>query len=319
MEAYFALLNLKDKILAMSLDHGGHLTHGHKVNFSGKFYDISSYGVSQETETIDMDQVKKIALQEKPKLIVAGASAYPRKIDFKEFRNIADEIGAYFMVDMAHIAGLIAADLHPSPFPHADVVTTTTHKTLRGPRGAMILSKNEDRFGEKLLSKKIDSAVFPGMQGGPLEHVIAAKAVAFHEALQPEFKDYQSQVIKNAKILSESLMDNGFRLVSGGTDNHLMLVDLTNKNVSGKEAETALDDAGITLNKNMIPFDKRSPFDPSGIRLGTPALTTRGLKEEEMKQIAEWITKIVHDINNKKLQNKIKEEISEMLKNFPIY
>jgi len=322
LAAYFALLELGDKILGMSLDHGGHLTHGSKVNFSGKFYNVVSYGLNQETERIDMDVVRQIAQRERPRLIVAGASAYPRAIDFKAFRAIADEVGAYLMVDMAHIAGLIAAGIHPDPIPYADVVTTTTHKTLRGPRGAMILCKTADRLrsdSKKNLAQKIDSAVFPGTQGGPLEHVIAAKAVAFKEALQPEFKTYQQQIVKNAKALADELMGRGFRLVSGGTDNHLMLVDLANKGVSGKEVETALDKAAITVNKNMIPFDKRSPFDPSGIRIGTPAITTRGMKEGEMLTIARWIDAIVSSPKDEALQQKIRGEVRELCARFPIY
>lgn len=312
MEAYFALLELNDKILGMSLDHGGHLTHGHKVNFSGKFYTFSSYGVDKDTERIDLDEVRKVALLEKPKMILAGASAYPRVIDFKGFKEIADEVGAYFMVDMAHIAGLIAAELHPNPVPYSDVVTTTTHKTLRGPRGALILCKEEHK-------KAIDRAVFPGMQGGPLDHVIAGKAVCFQEAMQPEFKTYQAQVIKNAKSLADSLLDHGFRLVSGGTDNHLILIDLTNQGVSGKTAEDSLDRAGICVNKNMIPFDQRSPFDPSGIRVGTPALTTRGMKESEMKQIAEWMNRIIKNPEDASVQQKVKGEVVELCSQFPIY
>ncbi|MBW2992681.1 serine hydroxymethyltransferase [Candidatus Woesearchaeota archaeon] len=332
METYFALLNLGDKILGMDLAHGGHLTHGSPVNFSGKFYKFSSYGVEKETGTLDMDNIRKIALKEKPKLILAGYSAYPRNLDFKEFRAIADEIDAYLMADVAHFAGIIAARKHMMPFPHCDVVTTTTHKTLRGPRGAIILSQKEDRFHEKYhpdkklkdgspkkLSSLIDSAVFPGMQGGPLDHVIAAKAVAFGEDLKPEFKIYIEQVLKNAKALAEGLMDRGFKLISDGTDNHLMLVDLTNKNVSGKQAETALDEAGITCNKNMVPFDTRSPFDPSGIRLGTPALTTRGFKESEMKQVADWISKIVGNINSNEIKEKVKKEVIGLCNNFPLY
>ncbi len=321
-EVYLALLELKDKVLAMDLSHGGHLTHGSQVSFSGKFYNFSHYGVDKETEQIDMDEVRKKALAEKPKLILAGASAYPRFIDFKAFREIADEVGAYFMVDMAHIAGPIAAKLHPDPVPYADVITTTTHKTLRGPRGAMILSKIEDRFrpdDKKNLAEKIDFAVFPGMQGGPLDHIIAAKGVAFFEALQPSFVTYQKQVLKNAKVLCDTLMENGFRIVSGGTDNHLLLVDLTNKNIAGKEAEVALGQAGLCCNRNMIPFDTRSPFNPSGIRLGTPAITTRGMKEEEMKQIGEWINKVIATPNDEVLKAKIKEEVLELTKKFPVY
>lgn len=326
MEAYFALLNLKDKILGMDLAHGGHLTHGSSVNFSGKFYDFRSYGVDKETGLLDMDEVRKTALKEKPKLILAGYSAYPRNIDFKEFRSIADEIDAYLMADVAHFAGIIAARKHMMPFPHCDVVTTTTHKTLRGPRGAMILCQENDRLkdlyhskSKKNLARMIDSAVFPGMQGGPMDHVIAAKAVAFGEAIKPEFKDYIGQVLKNAKALSEGLMNHGFKLISDGTDNHLMLVDLTNKGVSGKEAETALDEAGITCNKNMIPFDSRSPFDPSGIRLGTPALTTRGFMEDDMKAVADSINKVISNIKDKSAVQKVKEDIKELCGKHPLY
>lgn len=312
MEAYFALLKLGDTILSMSLDHGGHLTHGHKINFSGTFYNFVFYGVDKETETLSMGEVRKQALLHKPKLIVAGASAYPRFIDFKAFKEIADEVGAYFMVDMAHIAGLIAAKIHPDPVPYCDIVTTTTHKTLRGPRGAMILCKEPH-------AKAVDKAVFPGMQGGPLEHVIAAKAVAFGEALKPDFADYQKQIVKNAKALAETLTTHGFRLVSGGTDNHLMLVDLSNKNIAGKEAETLLDEAGMCCNKNMIPFDTKSPFNPSGIRLGTPAITTRGMKEEEMKQIGEWIARVIEHPTDEALRKKIRTDVVALCSQFPIY
>ena len=326
MEVYFALLNLKDKILGMDLSHGGHLTHGSPVNFSGKFYNFVSYGISKETERIDMDEVRKLALKEKPKMILAGYSAYPRNLDFKEFREIADEVDAYLMADVAHFAGIIAARKHMMPFPHCDVVTTTTHKTLRGPRGAIILSMNEDRLKQKYhpdskknLAKMIDSAVFPGMQGGPLDHMIAAKAVAFGEALKPEFKDYIEQVLKNAKALANGLRDNNFKLISDGTDNHLILIDLTNKNITGKQAETALDEAGITCNKNMVPFDTRSPFDPSGIRIGTPAITTRGFKEDDMKIIADLMNKVIENINNKKIVEKVKQDILDLCGRYPLY
>ncbi len=332
MEVYFALLNLKDKILGMSLDHGGHLTHGSPVNFSGKFYDFSSYGVEKETGRIDMDKVRQIALKEKPKLILAGYSAYSRNLDFKEFRAIADEVDAYLMADVAHFAGIIAARKHMMPFPHCDIVTTTTHKTLRGPRGALILSMQEDRLHNKYhsdkklkdgspkkLSSLIDSAVFPGMQGGPLDHVIAAKAVAFGEDLKPSFVTYIEQVLKNAKALASGLMDHGFKLISDGTDNHLMLVDLSNKDVTGKQAEHTLDEAGITCNKNMVPFDTRSPFDPSGIRLGTPAITTRGFVESDMQVIADSINKIISNINDKEIHAKVKEDILELCGRHPLY
>lgn len=326
MEAYFALLELKDKVLAMDLAHGGHLTHGSPVSFSGKFYNFSSYGVDKETGTLDMDNVRTIAIKEKPKLIIAGYSAYPRNIDFKEFREIAEEVDAYLLADVAHFAGMIAARKHQMPFPHCDVVTTTTHKTLRGPRGAMILCQENDRLKEKYhkdskknLAGMIDSAVFPGMQGGPLDHIIAAKAVAFGEALKPEFKTYIEQVLKNAKALAEGLMDNGFKLISDGTDNHLVLVDLTNKNVTGKEAETSLDKAGLTCNKNMIPFDTRSPFNPSGIRLGTPALTTRGFGEDDMKAVADMINKVINNITDESVLKKVKEEVVALCNNNPLY
>jgi len=275
MAVYFAVLNPGDTILGMNLSHGGHLTHGSPVNFSGKLYNIVSYGVDPETETINYDEVLRLAKEHRPKLILAGASAYPRVIDFKKFREIADEVGAYLMVDMAHIAGLVAAGLHPSPVEYADFVTTTTHKTLRGPRGGLILCKEK-------YAKLIDKTIFPGIQGGPLEHVIAAKAVALKEAMTEEFKNYQVQILKNAKALSTRLIERGFRLVSGGTDNHLMLVDLRNKGITGKDAEKILDEHNITCNKNAIPFDTQSPMITSGIRLGTPAVTTRGFKEEDM-------------------------------------
>ena len=283
MAVFFAVLKPGDKILGMNLDHGGHLTHGSPVNFSGSYFQTSFYGVGEDG-FIDYDKVREIALKEKPKMIIAGASAYARKIDFKKFREIADEAGAYLMVDMAHIAGLVAAGLHQSPIPYADVVTTTTHKTLRGPRGGMILSSQEaaDKF-------KFNKALFPGIQGGPLEHVIAGKAVCSKEALQPEFKEYQKQILKNAQALSKALMEKGISIVSGGTDNHLMLVDLSKEDVTGKELEKRLDQAGITCNKNTIPNDPRSPMITSGVRLGTPAVTTRGMKEEDMEQIAQAI------------------------------
>ncbi|MBS3176523.1 serine hydroxymethyltransferase [Candidatus Woesearchaeota archaeon] len=322
IEAFFALMQLKDKIMGMRLDHGGHLTHGHPVNFSGTFYNFIHYSVDKDTHLIDYDEVRSLAQKERPKVILAGGSAYPRIIDFKKFKEIADEVGAYFMVDMAHIAGLVAAGVHPDPVPFADVVTTTTHKTLRGPRGAMILSKTEDRFdreNKKNLAQKIDFAVFPGMQGGPLEHVIAAKAVCFLEALQPEFKNYAQQIVKNAKALAARLQDHGFKLISGGTDNHLILIDLQNKNITGKEAESALDRAGICCNKNMIPYDPKTPFNPSGIRIGTPAVTTRGMKEDEMKQIADWIARIIADFKNENLQKQVAEEIKALNAKFPIY
>lgn len=307
MSVYFTVLNPGDTILGMNLSHGGHLTHGSPVNFSGKMYNIIPYGVNEDGY-IDYDEIERIALECKPKIIVAGASAYPRTIDFKRFREIADKVSAYLMVDMAHIAGLVAAGLHPSPVPYADFVTTTTHKTLRGPRGGMILCKEK-------YAKDLDKSVFPGVQGGPLMHVIAGKAVCFKEALTPEFKEYQKQIIKNAKVLAEELMNRGFKLVSGGTDNHLMLVDLTNKGVTGKEAEAMLDEVGITVNKNTIPFDKQKPNIASGIRIGTPAMTTRGMKEEEMKTIAELIDRTIKGED----KEKIKEDVLKLTSRFPIY
>ncbi len=302
---YFAVLRPGDKILGMDLSQGGHLTHGSPVNMSGSYFDVAFYGVNKETETIDYDQVREIAKREQPRLIVAGASAYSRTIDFKTFREIADEVGAYFMVDMAHIAGLVAAGLHPNPVEYADFVTTTTHKTLRGPRGGMILCKNE-------FAQKIDKAIFPGIQGGPLMHVIAAKAVCFKEALEDGFKDYQKQVIKNAKALSQELSNRGFRIVSGGTDNHLMLVDVRNKNLTGKEAEKMLDAIHITTNKNTIPFDPQSPFVTSGIRMGTPAVTTKGMKEEEMAELAVIINDTLSKTQDESiLKNKVLELTSK--------
>jgi len=279
---YFSILKPGDKILGMDLSHGGHLTHGSPVNMSGKYFNVVFYGVNKETETIDYDQVREIAKRERPKLIIAGASAYSRFIDFKTFREIADEVGAYLMVDMAHIAGLVATGLHPNPVEYADFVTTTTHKTLRGPRGGMILCKSEH-------AQKIDKAIFPGIQGGPLVHIIAGKAVCFKEAMEDDFKVYQHQVIKNAKTLSNELIKKGFRIVSGGTDNHLMLVDVRNKDLTGKEAEKILDEIHITTNKNTIPYDPQSPFVTSGLRIGTPAVTTKGMKETEMVELAEII------------------------------
>jgi len=307
---YFAVLEPGDTILGMNLAHGGHLSHGSPVNISGKYYKVVPYGVRESDCRIDYDELRKIALECKPKLIVAGASAYPRVIDFKAFREIADEVGAYLMVDIAHIAGLVAAGLHPSPVPYADFVTSTTHKTLRGPRGGMIMCKEQ-------YAKIIDKAVFPGMQGGPLMHVIAAKAVCFKEALSDEFKEYQKQVVKNAKALADGLMKRGFNLVSGGTDNHLMLVDLTNKNVTGKEAQHLLDEVFITVNRNGIPFDKQSPFITSGIRLGTPAVTTRGMKEEDMDEIAELISLAISDFDKSK--NMIIERVKNLCEKYPLY
>ncbi len=310
MAVYLAVLNVGDTVLGMNLSHGGHLSHGSKVNSSGKLYNFIQYGVNEETGRIDYEEVERLAIENKPKLILAGASAYPREIDFKKFREIADKVGAMFMVDMAHIAGLVAAGLHQNPVEYADFVTSTTHKTLRGPRGGIILCKEK-------YATQIDKAVFPGVQGGPLMHVIAAKAVCFGEALKPEFKEYQKQIIKNAKVLSEELMKYGFNLVSGGTDNHLMLVDLRNKGITGKELEQRLDNIGITLNKNSVPFDTEKPSITSGVRIGTPAVTTRGFKEEQMKQIAKLINMTVENYEEK--QEEIKQEVSKICKQFPLY
>ena len=309
MEAYFALADLHDTILGFSLASGGHLTHGHPVNFSGKFYNFVHYGVNPKTELIDFDEVRDLAKKHKPKIILAGASAYSRQIDFNKFREIADEAGSYLMVDMAHIAGLVATRLHPDPVPVSDVVTTTTHKTLRGPRGAVILCK-------KSWAEKIDKAVFPGMQGGPLEHIIAAKAVALGEALKPDFIDYQKQILKNAKILENKFAESGIRMISGGTDNHLLMIDVTSVWLSGKEAETLLDKVHIFTNKNMIPFDKRKPMDPSGIRLGTAALTTRGLKESDIEIVADII---IDTLKTKQATDQNKNKIIELMKQFPLY
>ena len=307
---YFALLNPGDTVMGMSLDCGGHLTHGSPVNLSGKYYNFVPYGVSEKDCRIDYDQVRELAKKNSPKLIVAGASAYPRIIDFKTLSEIAKEVGAYFMVDMAHIAGLVATGYHPSPVPYADIVTTTTHKTLRGPRGGMILCRED-------LAKQIDKSIFPGTQGGPLEHVIAAKAVCFGEALKPEFKTYAGQIIKNAKALEASLLEEGFDLVSGGTDNHLLLVDLRSKNITGKELEHRLDEVGITCNKNAIPFDPEKPFVTSGIRLGTPAVTSRGFKEEDCKLIGKLISRTVSNFETEKDQ--IKSETEKLCLKYPIY
>ncbi|WP_022661293.1 serine hydroxymethyltransferase [Paucidesulfovibrio longus] len=312
MAVYFSCLEPGDTILGMDLSHGGHLTHGSPVNFSGKMYNIVFYGVNRETETIDYDEVERLAKENRPKLIVAGASAYPRIIDFKRFRQIADEVGALFMVDMAHIAGLIAAGEHPSCIEHAHFTTSTTHKTLRGPRGGLILASEENE-------KKLNSSIFPGMQGGPLMHIIASKAVAFGEALQPGFQEYQAQVVKNAKTLASALAESGFRLVSGGTDNHLMMLDLTDKGITGKDAQIALEKANITTNKNTIPFDTQSPFVTSGIRLGTPAMTTRGMIEEDMVVVAEAITAALENWNNDAVLAEIKDEVEEFAREFPLF
>lgn len=312
MAVYFSALAPGDTILGMNLSHGGHLTHGSPANFSGKLFNVVFYGVSSETETIDYDEVEKLARAHQPKMIVVGASAYPRIIDFARFRAIADAVGAVIMVDMAHIAGLVAAGLHPSPIPYAEFVTTTTHKTLRGPRGGMILC--QEKF-----AKTLNSNIFPGIQGGPLMHVIAAKAVALKEALAPEFKTYQHQIVKNAKALAEALTGNGLRLVSGGTDNHMMLVDLTSTGLTGKAAEEALDRAGITVNKNTIPNETRSPFVTSGIRIGTPAATTHGLKETEMAKVAGFIADALKNSENPEQLAHIQGEVTALMKKFPLY
>lgn len=301
MAVYKALLNYGDKVMGMNLSHGGHLTHGHPINFSGLEYEIISYDVDPKTEMIDYDKLEQLALETKPKMIIAGGSAYSRIIDFKRFREIADKVGAYLMVDMAHIAGLVATGLHPSPIPYADVVTSTTHKTLRGPRGGIVLTNDEE------IAKKINKIVFPGIQGGPLMHVIAAKAECFYEALQPEFKTYQEQVLKNIKALAKILSDNGLRIISGGTDNHLILVDVTSLGINGKEAEKLLDEVNITVNKNTIPFDKESPFKTSGIRLGSPAMTTRGLKEEDFEEIGRIIIDTLHNKDKEELKLRVKK------------
>ncbi len=311
MAVYFACLNMGETMLSMKLSHGGHLSHGSPVSFSGKYFNVVFYSVDRETETIDYDEVLRIAKECKPKLIVCGASAYPRTIDFKRFKEIADEVGAYLLADIAHIAGLVAVKLHPDPVPYCDFVTTTTHKTLRGPRSGMIMCKEKH-------AKMIDKMVFPGIQGGPFMHTIAAKAVCFALALKPDFKEYQRQIIKNAKTLAEGLKEEGFRLVSGGTDNHLMLVDLTAKNITGKDAEEALEKAGIVVNKNTIPFEKRSPFITSGLRIGTPALTTRGMREKEMRQIAKWIGEILKDIKEEKAIAKVRGEVKKLCDKFPL-
>ena len=310
---YFALLKPGDTIMGMNLTDGGHLTHGSPVNLSGEYFKVVPYGVSKETERIDYDEMERLAVEHKPKLIIGGASAYSRIIDFKRMSEIAHKVGAYLMVDMAHIAGLVAAGLHPSPVPYADVVTTTTHKTLRGPRGGLILCKDAE-FG-----KKFNKAIFPGIQGGPLMHVIAAKAVAFKEALSDEFKVYQQQVVKNAAALADELMKDGFRIVSGGTDNHLMLVDLRSKNITGKEAQTLLDSIGITANRNTIPFEPLSPFVTSGIRLGTPALTTRGLKEDDIRKVADIIAFVINNRDDEAAVAKAKADVDAICKAFPLY
>jgi glycine hydroxymethyltransferase len=329
MAAYMSFVNTGDTILGMNLSHGGHLTHGSPVNFSGQLYHFVSYGVKKETGTIDFDEVWKQAKTHRPKLIVTGASAYPRFIDFSKFREIAEEVGAYLMADIAHPAGLVATQLHPDPLPYCDIVTTTTHKTLRGPRGGMILmgKDRENPMGikaaksgrTKMLSEIIDSAVMPGIQGGPLMHVIAAKAVAFNENLSPDYLDYCKQIIANTRYLGKCLTEQGYNLVSGGTDNHLILLDLSKKNITGKAAEIALEKAGITVNKNMIPFDEKSPMITSGIRIGTAALTTRGMKEPEMKHIAEWIDQVLSFPDDETRQQNIRNQIQTLCQDFPLY
>ena len=313
MAVFFALLTPGDTVMGMNLTDGGHLTHGSPVNMSGKYFKIVPYGVSAETEMLDYDEIQAIAEECRPKLIVAGASAYARTIDFERMAEIAHSVGAYLMVDMAHIAGLVAAGLHPSPIPYADVVTTTTHKTLRGPRGGMILCKDEE-FG-----KQFNKAIFPGIQGGPLMHVIAAKAVALKEALSPEFKEYAQQVVKNAKVLADTLQADGFRIVSGGTDNHLMLVDLTSKKITGKLAQNLLDEVGITANKNTIPFEKLSPFTTSGLRLGSPALTTRGFKEDDMKEVADIIALVLDNPDDEGARAQARSRVEALCEKYPLY
>jgi glycine hydroxymethyltransferase len=312
MEAYAAVLQPGDTILGLNLAHGGHLTHGHPLNFSGKTYKIVPYGVTKETETIDYDELQKLAEEHRPKLIIGGGSAYPRIIDFSRMRQIADKVGALYLVDMAHFAGLVAGGAHPSPVPHAHIVTSTTHKTLRGPRAGMILSKAE-------FAAAIDKVVFPGMQGGPLMHIIAAKAICFQEAMQPEFREYAKQVVANAKVLAETLAAEGFRIISGGTDTHVMLVDVFSKGMLGSEAEKALGEAGITVNKNAIPFDVNPPLKPSGIRIGTPALTTRGMKEAEMRQVGRWIAEALLQRTDAVVLERIRKDVFELCEAFPLY
>lgn len=312
MAAYAAVLQPGDTILGLNLAHGGHLTHGHHLNFSGKMYRIVPYGVTRENETIDYDDLAKLAEREHPKLIIGGGSAYPRIIDFARMRQIADAVGALYLVDMAHFAGLVAGGVHPSPVPYAHIVTSTTHKTLRGPRAGMILSKQD-------FAAPIDKVVFPGMQGGPLVHTIAAKAVCFHEAMQPEFRDYARQIVNNAKVLADTLVAEGFRIISGGTDTHLMLVDVFSKGMLGSEAERALGEAAITVNKNAIPFDTNPPLKPSGIRIGTPALTTRGMKEGEMRQVGRWISEVLHNRTDAAVLKRIRHQVLELAEGFPLY
>jgi glycine hydroxymethyltransferase len=312
MAAYAAVIQPGDTVLGLNLAHGGHLTHGHHLNFSGKMYRIVPYGVSKDKEVVDYDELEALAEREKPKLIIGGGSAYPRIIDFARMRQIADNVGALYLVDMAHFAGLVAGGVHPSPVPHAQIVTSTTHKTLRGPRAGMILSKQE-------YAAAIDKTVFPGLQGGPLVHMIAAKAVCFHEAMQPEFREYAHQVVANAKALAETLAADGFRIISGGTDTHLMLVDVFSKGMVGSEAEKALGDAGITVNKNAIPFDTNPPLKPSGIRIGSPAVTTRGMREKEMRQIGHWIAEALNQRNDAAVLRRIRKQVLDMCEAFPLY
>ena len=332
MAVYHALLNPGDKILGMRLDMGGHLTHGHPVNFSAKYFKSIQYPVDKETELLDMDVIRKLALEGKPQIIVSGATAYPRTINFKAFHEIAEEVGSYSLADISHIAGLIAGGAHPSPFPFTDVVMSTTHKTLRGPRSAMIMCKQEDRLAKtegldekkalqaKNLARKIDRAVFPGLQGGPHCHITAAKATTFKEALQPEFKEYAHQIVKNAKALAESLMEQGIKLVTNGTDNHLILIDLRPIGIGlGKETAVALEQAGFCTNCNTVPYDPSTPFKPSGVRIGTPALTSRGMKTSEMKQVGEWMARVIKDRENAELKQRIKQEVNELCGQFPIY
>ncbi|MDD4878917.1 MAG: serine hydroxymethyltransferase [Candidatus Omnitrophica bacterium] len=312
MAVYFSALNMGDTVMALDLACGGHLTHGHKANFSGKYFNIVPYLVDRKTEMLDYDQIEKLALECKPKMILAGASNYSRAIDFKRFRQICDKVGAFLMVDMAHFAGLVAAGIHPDPVPYAEFVTTTTHKTLRGPRGGMILCKKE-------FARKIDSMIFPGIQGGPLMHVIAAKAVSFKEALKPEFKEYQDQILKNSRALASAFQKRGYRIVSGGTDNHLFSLDLNSKGLNGKDAQEALDKAGITVNKNTIPYDPNPPAKPSGVRIGVPAVTTRGMKEKEMEEIAGLIDEVLSNITDAAAAGRVKEKVHAMVKRFPLY
>jgi glycine hydroxymethyltransferase len=320
-EAYAAVLQPGDSVLGLNLAHGGHLTHGHHLNFSGRTYKIIPYGVTKETETIDYDELERIAERERPKLIIGGGSAYPRIIDFARMRQIADKVGALYLVDMAHFAGLVAAGVHPSPVPHAQIVTSTTHKTLRGPRAGLILCQKTAQLGGQQveLAAAVDKATFPFAQGGPLVHIIAAKAVCFQEAMQPEFKEYARQIVVNAKVLAESLMADGWRVVSGGTDTHLMLVDVFSQGMLGSEAEKALGEAGITVNKNTIPFDKNPPLKPSGIRIGTPAITTRGMREPEMRQIAGWITEALHQRQEPSRLAQVRKKVIELCESFPLY